>query len=97
MDQNNTQVRVVKRYTNRKLYDTVDSKYVTLENIKAMLVAGQTVQVVDNVTKADITGTTLLSVLVETEADAQANVDTLKDVISVGGLSNYLANLKPKV
>lgn len=58
---------VIKRYPNRKLYDTFNSKYVTLDDIRALIKAGHNVQVIDNKTKNDITNLTLLQIVFETE------------------------------
>ena len=46
--------KVIKRYTNRKLYDTVESRYVTLDEIAEMIKAGAEVKIVDNRTKRDL-------------------------------------------
>src|SRR5215208_6177968 len=51
--------KVIKRYTNRKLYDTVESRYVTLDEIAAMIKAGAEVKIIDNRTKEDLTSVTL--------------------------------------
>jgi polyhydroxyalkanoate synthesis regulator protein len=45
--------KIIKRYTNRKLYDTIESRYVTLEEIAGMVKAGAEVKVLDNRTKED--------------------------------------------
>ena len=47
--------KIIKRYTNRKLYDTVESRYVTLDEIAEMIKAGAEVKIVDNRTKEDLT------------------------------------------
>jgi polyhydroxyalkanoate synthesis repressor PhaR len=52
-------MRTIKRYANRKLYDTTDSKYVTLADIGALAQAGELLSVVDNKSKSDITLQTL--------------------------------------
>lgn len=57
--------RVIKRYSNRKLYDTKDSSYVTLLNIADMVRAGETIQIVDNATKEDKTDVTLALIISE--------------------------------
>lgn len=54
---------LIKRYPNRKLYDTNESKYVTLEDIGALVKVGHDVTVVDNRTKKDLTALTLLQVM----------------------------------
>ncbi|MCU0694184.1 MAG: polyhydroxyalkanoate synthesis regulator DNA-binding domain-containing protein, partial [Polyangiaceae bacterium] len=51
--------RVIKRYSNRKLYDTRDSRYVTLLQIAEMVRRGEDVQIIDNTTKEDKTEITL--------------------------------------
>ncbi len=58
-------VRVIKRYSNRKLYDTKTSSYVTLMGIAEMVRAGEQVQVVDNTTKEDKTDVTLALIISE--------------------------------
>jgi len=55
--------RVIKRYSNRKLYDTRDSRYVTLQQIGEMVRAGEEVQIIDNATKEDKTEVTLALIL----------------------------------
>ncbi len=57
--------RVIKRYSNRKLYDTRDSRYVTLQQIGAMVRRGEDVQIIDNKSKEDKTEITLALILSE--------------------------------
>jgi polyhydroxyalkanoate synthesis repressor PhaR len=57
--------RVIKRYSNRKLYDTKDSRYVTLLEIAEYVRAGEDVQVIDNATKEDKTDVTLALIISE--------------------------------
>lgn len=57
--------RVIKRYSNRKLYDTRQSRYVTLLHIAEMVRAGEDVQIIDNATKEDKTESTLALILSE--------------------------------
>jgi polyhydroxyalkanoate synthesis repressor PhaR len=57
--------RVIKRYSNRKLYDTKDSRYVTLLQIAEMVRAGEDVQIIDNATKEDKTDVTLALIISE--------------------------------
>lgn len=93
-----TGLKIVKRYANRKLYDTEESKYVTLRDVAGYVQGGLEVQVIDNRTKADITGQTLLQALVETEVDAAGQTETLRGIFKAGGLAQYVAGLKqPKV
>jgi len=62
-----TTARTIKRYANRKLYDTRDSRYVTLDHIAAMVREGDDVKVVDNTTRADLTTATLAQIIFEEE------------------------------
>lgn len=57
--------RIIKRYENRKLYDTASRKYVSLEEIASLIRQGIDVQVVDNVSNTDITTQTLTQVIFE--------------------------------
>jgi polyhydroxyalkanoate synthesis repressor PhaR len=57
--------RVIKRYSNRKLYDTKQSSYVTLLQIAELVRAGEDVQIVDNATKEDKTDLTLALIISE--------------------------------
>ena len=57
--------RVIKRYSNRKLYDTKGSRYVTLLQIAEMVRAGEDVQIIDNATKEDKTDVTLALIISE--------------------------------
>ena len=60
-------MRLIKRYANRKLYDTVDSRYIKLDEIADMIDAGEEIRIIDNETKEDITGVTLAQILVDQE------------------------------
>ena len=53
----------IKRYANRKLYDTTDKNYITLDQISALIKAGQEVSVVDNQTGEDLTSATISQIL----------------------------------
>ncbi len=58
---------VIKRYANRKLYDTESKRYVTLEDLAEFIRRGEDVRVVDHVTGDDLTSLTLLQVVFEEE------------------------------
>jgi polyhydroxyalkanoate synthesis repressor PhaR len=60
-----TSPRVIKRYSNRKLYDTKRSCYVTLNQVADMIRAGDDVQVIENATKEDKTEVTLALIISE--------------------------------
>jgi polyhydroxyalkanoate synthesis repressor PhaR len=57
--------RVIKRYSNRKLYDVHARRYISLEELGGLVRGGETVQVVDNATGEDITSQTLTLVILE--------------------------------
>jgi polyhydroxyalkanoate synthesis repressor PhaR len=75
--------RVIKRYSNRKLYDTKDSRYVTLLQIAEMLRSGEDVQIIDNNTKDDLTEVTLAQIIYEEQKAHSRSVplQTLKELI----------------
>jgi polyhydroxyalkanoate synthesis repressor PhaR len=75
--------RVIKRYSNRKLYDTKDSRYVTLLQIAEMVRGGEEVQIIDNNTKDDLTEVTLAQIIYEEQKSHSKNVplQTLKELI----------------
>ena len=58
-------IRLIKRYESRKLYDTEESRYVSLEDIAAWVRAGQEVKVVDNGTSEDVTAQTLTQIILD--------------------------------
>ena len=58
-------VRLIKRYGSRKLYDTEESRYVSLEELGEWIRAGQEIRVVDNATDQDVTAQTLTLVILE--------------------------------
>jgi polyhydroxyalkanoate synthesis repressor PhaR len=60
-----SQRRIIKRYSNRKLYDTKGSSYVTLLQIAEMIREGEDVQIIDNATKEDKTDVTLALIISE--------------------------------
>jgi len=62
-----SQVRLIKRYGNRKLYDVEASRYVTLDGIRALVQAGNDVRVVDNDSGEDLTRVTLAQIIYEAE------------------------------
>lgn len=87
--------RVIKRYSNRKLYDTRESKYVTLQQIGEMVRAGEEVQIIDNKTKEDKTEVTLALILSE-DLKAQPRsvpLAALRDLIQERG-GRLLSQLK---
>ncbi len=59
--------RVIKKYPNRRLYDTVESKYITLEDVRQLIVDGVDFCVSDQKTGEDITRSILLQIILELE------------------------------
>jgi polyhydroxyalkanoate synthesis repressor PhaR len=60
-------VRVLKKYPNRRLYDTQTSSYITLADVKKMVLDGQAFEVRDAKTAEDITRSILLQIILEEE------------------------------
>ena len=78
--------KVIKRYTNRKLYDTVESRYVTLDEIAHMIKGGAEVKIIDNRTKEDLTSVTLAQIIFEEEKKrSQMPLGVLREIIRHGG------------
>lgn len=78
--------KVIKRYTNRKLYDTVESRYVTLDEIAQMIKGGAEVKIIDNRTKEDLTSVTLAQIIFEEEKKtSKMSLKTLLALIRHGG------------
>jgi polyhydroxyalkanoate synthesis repressor PhaR len=75
--------RVIKRYSNRKLYDTKGSRYVTLLQVAEMVREGEEVQIIDNNTKDDLTEVTLAQIIYEEQKARSRSVplQTLKELI----------------
>jgi polyhydroxyalkanoate synthesis repressor PhaR len=90
-------VVLIKRYANRKLYNTATSRYITLKGIADLIEAGDEVRVVDNETGEDITSVTLSQILVDTERSNRRVPGTvLSDLIQRSGDVLYSA-LKRRV
>src|SRR5918994_5128383 len=79
--------RVIKRYSNRKLYDTKGSTYVTLLQIAEMIRQGEEVEIIDNATKEDKTDVTLALIISEDLKSQPRSVPlgTLRDLIQERG------------
>lgn len=81
--------RVIKRYANRKLYDTQSSQYVTLDQIAQMIRAGEEVRVLDNNSKDDLTSVTLAQIIFEEEKRQKSFIPlgAMRHLIQSGGAS----------
>ena len=58
-------IRLIKRYGSRKLYDTEESRYVSLDELAGWIRTGQQIRVVDNKTSDDVTAQTLTQIISE--------------------------------
>jgi polyhydroxyalkanoate synthesis repressor PhaR len=78
--------KIIKRYSNRKLYDTERSKYVTLDEIAQMIKAGEEVTIIDNESKEDLTSVTLTQIIFEEEKrESRMPLGMLRNLIQTGG------------
>ena len=62
-----TQERLIKKYANRRLYDASQSRHITLDDIRGLIVKGERIKVVEDKTGHDITRHILLQVIAEQE------------------------------
>src|ERR1044071_118158 len=78
--------RIIKRYANRKLYDTEHSRYVTLDQISEMIRNGDDVKIVDNKTKEDLTTATLAQIIFEEKKQRSfLPLAAMRNLIQSGG------------
>src|SRR5262245_44073496 len=94
------ETRVIKRYANRKLYDTQRSRYVTLDQIAEMIRSGEDVKIVDNNSKDDLTALTLTQIIFEEEKKGGfLPLSALRNIIQSGGasISNIASQAGEKV
>jgi polyhydroxyalkanoate synthesis repressor PhaR len=79
--------RVIKKYPNRRLYDTVESRYITLADVRRLVVERIEFVVVDKKNNADITRSILLQVIAEQEhlAEPILTQDFMLNVIRAYG------------
>jgi polyhydroxyalkanoate synthesis repressor PhaR len=62
-----SEIRVIKKYPNRRLYDTVESRYITLDDVRRLVLEGVEFGVIDKRSQQDITRPVLLQVIAELE------------------------------
>ncbi|STY28180.1 polyhydroxyalkanoate synthesis repressor PhaR (fragment) [Legionella wadsworthii] len=77
--------RLIKKYKNRRLYDTETSQYITLEELQRYVVEGVQFKVEDSLTEKDITNSILLQIIVEMEAGPSQflSSDILRQIIAL--------------
>jgi polyhydroxyalkanoate synthesis repressor PhaR len=68
-EQETEQVRIIKKYPNRRLYDTEESRYITLPEVRELVVKNTPMKVVDTNSGEDITRNILLQIIIEQESD----------------------------
>jgi polyhydroxyalkanoate synthesis repressor PhaR len=90
--------RVIRKYANRRLYDPSESRHLTLDEVRDLVVAGEKIRVEDAKTGEDLTRTILLQIIVEREEAGRPllSADLLEQLIRFYGgamqdfLSTYL-------
>ncbi len=85
-DSSDSEAVLIKRYANRKLYNTATSRYITLKGIADLIEAGEQIRVIDNASGEDITSVTLSQILVDNERSSRRVPGTvLSDLIQRSG------------
>lgn len=84
---------VIRKYENRRLYDTANSRYVNLNDVAEMLRQGMNVQVVDSARGEDITRLILTQIIVENAKDGESALplDILKQIVMATGRAGHEA------
>ena len=82
-----SEVRIIKKYPNRRLYDTGDSRYIKLTAVKEMIEQEIPIKVVDSVTDEDITRSILLQIILEQESNNEPlfSTENLENFIRYNG------------
>jgi polyhydroxyalkanoate synthesis repressor PhaR len=86
--------RVIKKYPNRRLYDTVESRYITLADVRRLVLERIDFVVVDKKNSADITRSILLQVIAEQE---HLTEPILSQEFMVGVIRSYGTSLQGQV
>ena len=88
--------RVIKKYPNRRLYDTVISSYITIEDVRQLIIDGETFEVRDAKSGEDLTRCVLLQIIAEHEQDGEPMLSTqlLSQIIRFYGdsLQGYMGS-----
>lgn len=81
--------RIIKKYPNRRLYDTAESKYVTLNDVRKLVLDGIGFCVIDKKSGDDITRNILLQIIIEQEEEGEPlfTTDVLEQIIGFYGNS----------
>lgn len=80
-------IRIIKKYPNRRVYDTQESKYIKIDDIRTMVTDGVMFKVIDSKTKDDVTRSVLLQIILEQESESNPlfTSDNLKHFIKYYG------------
>lgn len=92
-----TPLRLIKRYGNRKLYDTSESRYITLDEIARLVRSGNDVKVIDNENGDDLTAITFAQIILEEEKRRSSliSLGLLRELVQHG--EDTLAQLRTQV
>ena len=84
---NSSDLRIIKKYPNRRLYDTRISSYITLQDIKELVMSYNEFKVIDAKTKEDLTRCTLMQLIAEEETNGNPilTADILKEFVRFYG------------
>lgn len=96
----NTQPLVIKRYQNRKMYDTEKSCYIQLDDISSLLKSGRDIKVIDQKTNTDITTVTMMSVIHQNELAAKSkplDLAFMQRLVSMDSMSTYAQHLQGRL
>jgi len=79
-------MRIIKKYANRKLYDTVEKAYISMDRLAELIKGGEEVSVIDNQTEQDITVSILSQLLAreKREGDSEELSDVLSNLLRKG-------------
>ncbi len=87
--------RVIKKYANRRLYDTEASRHITLEGIRQLIIDGHDVRIIDDTSGEDLTRNLLLQIVAEQEQAGKPVLDAqlLTGIIRIygGPMQNLMA------
>lgn len=78
---------LIKKYPNRRLYDTVKSSYITLDELKFLIINHSPVKIIDSKSEQDITRSCLIQIILEQEESEQTTFTTeiLENIIRFYG------------
>ena len=83
MNETDSTVRIIKKYPNRRVYDTTQSKYIKIDDLRQMIIDGVDFQVIDSQSKGDVTRSVVLQIILEQESETNPlfTTENLKNFI----------------